>query len=148
MEIRAHGIKITVEEGRSIQGLPFIAELSGHSLTHPSTASAYLTAASFASYTFSLAPPSPPPSPGSDDDDEDPSPYCVFGISLSTVLECLNIFGNATPTGGGKEWSGGGEKKGGRRSGRGEEEIEKKDDGKITSLRMSYSGEGHPLVLL
>ena len=112
------------------------------------SASAYLTAASFASYSFTLDPP-PRASPALDDEEaEEDSAYCVFGISLSTVLECLNIFGNATPAGGGKEWMGKGEREGGRGGRRGGEDIEKKDDGKVTSMRMSYSGEGEPLVLL
>lgn len=73
------------------------------------------------------------------------------------MLECLNIFGNA---GGGatapKDWSAsGGESNSYRRgssrfggSGPGGAEIEKKDDGKVTSLQMTYAGEGEPLVLL
>ncbi|KAL8278047.1 hypothetical protein RQP46_009507 [Phenoliferia psychrophenolica] len=78
VDIQAHGIKITVEEGRSIQ------------------ANAYLQANTFSSYTFT-APrpdhtPTPAPNDEDDDDDDDPSPHCSFGISLSTMLECLNIF--------------------------------------------------------
>ncbi|ORY37884.1 Rad1/Rec1/Rad17 [Leucosporidium creatinivorum] len=125
MEIRDHGIKITVEEGRSIQ------------------AAAYLTSNSFASYSFTLeAPARASPTPSTDSQDmEDDAPHCIFGISLSTVLECLNIFGNATASGGGggKEWP---------RRMSDQAELEKKDDGKVTSMRMSYSGEGEPLVLL
>lgn len=85
--------------------------------------------------------------------EEDNAPFCIFGISLSTVLECLNIFGNATAAGGGgtKDWPGkGGEssfRRGGRRTSD-QAELEKKDDGKVTSMRMSYSGAGEPLVLL
>lgn len=72
------------------------------------------------------------------------------------MLECLNIFGNA---GGGaagfKDWSASGEANNYRRGsdrfgGNGPigPEIEKKDEGKVTSLQMSYAGEGEPLVLL
>lgn len=84
---------------------------------------------------------------------EDDAPFCIFGISLSTVLECLNIFGNATAAGGSgaKDWPGKRDESSFRRGGRrtsDHAELEKKDDGKVTSMRMSYSGEGEPLVLL
>lgn len=65
------------------------------------------------------------------------------------MLECLNIFGNATGGGGGFKGGDGGA--GFRKKGDGverERERSGKDDGKMTSLRMSYAGPGEPLVLL
>ncbi|KAK4053338.1 checkpoint clamp complex protein Rad1 [Microbotryomycetes sp. JL221] len=169
MEIRKHGIKITVEEGQSLQ------------------ANAYITASSFAFYMFEK--PKLDSSSNdvhvrhntndidnddADDNDSDQERdnvvneqdlYCCFGISLNTVLECLNIFGNAGSTGLTREWSsnkdeltdmrehqgGGGGGGGGGRYGRSRDnrfETEKRDDGNVTSLRMTYAGEGEPLVLL
>ncbi|SCV67375.1 BQ2448_6021 [Microbotryum intermedium] len=95
VEIRQAGIKFTVEQGRSVQ------------------ANAYLQAEAFDSYQFSLLPPNPSPrnqpagrAPSSDDpfnvkptegddDDDDNAPFVNFGVSIATMLECLNIFGNA-----------------------------------------------------
>lgn len=153
MEIRSHGIKITAEEGRSIQGAPSSPKdaVPRSRLTKQPAASAYLTSASFSSYSFTKeAPARASPTPSNDSQDmEDEAPYCVFGVSLSTILECLNIFGNAGSSGGGKEWGGkGGEESGGRGRRRDEAELESKDDGKVTSLRMTYAGDGEPLVLL
>ncbi|KAM0787227.1 hypothetical protein ACM66B_006465 [Microbotryomycetes sp. NB124-2] len=150
MEIRQHGIKMTVEEGRSLQ------------------ANAYITAASFSSFKFEI--PKDNQTRREDDSEEleedeeedDGSPYAGFGISLNTILECLNIFGNAGPTGLTKEWSTSHEdgEREGRGGGGGRErfarsradgsayQTEKRDDGKVTSLRMTYAGEGEPLVLL
>lgn len=58
----------------------------------------------------------------------------MFGISLTTLLECLNIFGNA----------GGGLGPGGY----GQDEGAKADGGGTTSLEMRYAGEGEPLIIL
>jgi cell cycle checkpoint protein len=87
-------------------------------------------------------------------------------VSLSTMLECLNIFGNAGGAStsvfkrefdeddedGGNGWKGkrrrmesegvDGDRRGGQRGGAGT------DDGKTTSLRLSYTGRGEPLVML
>ncbi|KAM0747330.1 Rad1-domain-containing protein [Meredithblackwellia eburnea MCA 4105] len=133
VDIQAHGIKITVEEGRSIQ------------------ANAYLSSDSFSSYSFTLE---DPVTSSSQDDDSDAgdAAHCSFGISLSTVLECLNIFGNAYSGSLTSSWKDGD----GRRSEAAERERDRereqrsiaKEDGKITSLRMSYAGDGEPLVLI
>ncbi|SCZ96551.1 BZ3500_MvSof-1268-A1-R1_Chr8-2g10290 [Microbotryum saponariae] len=119
VEIRQAGIKFTVELGRSVQ------------------ANAYLQAEAFDSYQFSLIPPGPsatsnrrdghtPSSedpfqvePAEGDINGDNAPFVAFGVSISTILECLNIFGNAgsgSASGGstgfsassGRQWSGGG----------------------------------------
>lgn len=87
-------------------------------------------------------------------------------VSLSTMIECLNIFGNAGGAStsafkrefddededGGSGWKGkrrrmdsedvDEERRGGQRRGAGP------DDGKTTSLRLSYAGRGEPLVML
>lgn len=101
---------------------------------HPLPANAYLKKSTFATYIFT-----PPPTPSYEDDDDEPdeldAPRCRFGLSLSTLLECLNIFGNA---GGGAGASG----KAGY-----EEEGGKPDAGGTTSLELKYSGEGEPLVI-
>ncbi|KDE06276.1 hypothetical protein MVLG_03435 [Microbotryum lychnidis-dioicae p1A1 Lamole] len=124
VEMRQAGIKFTVELGRSVQ------------------ANAYLQAEAFDSYQFSLNPPGPSATlnrrdeqlnaPSSDSDDPfqveladedingDNAPFVAFGVSISTILECLNIFGNAgsgaSPSGGstgfsassGRQWGGAG----------------------------------------
>ena len=112
------------------------------------------------------------------------SPYCQMSVSLSTILECLNIFGNAGAAaantfkkdggydsdgggggggddagggGGGSRWRGKRKRQGaaddddeegdgryGKRGGK----RETADEGKTTSLRLSYAGHGEPLVML
>ncbi|KAK4048905.1 checkpoint clamp complex protein Rad1 [Microbotryomycetes sp. JL201] len=130
MEIRKHGIKMTVEEGRSLQGRERRDDRN---------------------------------EPDNDDEDDEEL-YAGFGISLTTMLECFNIFGNAGSSGLTKEWTSstsfedrshdgqGGSRFGGRytrsRGDGSSYQTEKKDDGKVTSLRMTYAGEGEPLVLL
>ncbi|CEQ40850.1 SPOSA6832_02507 [Sporobolomyces salmonicolor] len=172
VRIDAEGIRMTVEEGRSIQ------------------AHAYITRACFTAYTFILSADSPsacfsplpsPPSPSSSSSSSSSSPppppeprgapYCQLTVSLSTMLECLNIFGNAGTAGGGNGFQtdqDGGERHGGgeggwkRRRGRGSGDDEEgrgraggrgrdqggADEGKQTSLRLSYAGIGEPLVML
>ncbi|GAA5993436.1 hypothetical protein JCM10908_002189 [Rhodotorula pacifica] len=177
------GIRVTVEEGRSLQ------------------AHAYVAANAFSSYTFQLeadnpaayvdAPRNQSDSPASSpaaanvpaDEDAMTSPYCQMSVSLSTILECLNIFGNAgaaasssfkregaggydsdgggggDDAGGGSRWRGkrkrqgaddddddedGGYGRYGRRGGK----AQTADEGKTTSLQLSYTGVGEPLVML
>lgn len=104
-----------------------------------------------------------------------------MSVSLSTILECLNIFGNAGAAaantfkkeggydsdgggddagggGGGSRWRGKRKRQGaadddddeegdgryGKRGGR----RETAEEGKTTSLRLSYAGHGEPLVML
>ncbi|GAA5876398.1 hypothetical protein JCM3774_005320 [Rhodotorula dairenensis] len=179
LKIDEAGIRVTVEEGRSLQ------------------AHAYVAANAFSSYTFQLAPndpaayvdapqgdpDSPASSPAADlqtDDQALTSPYCQMSVSLSTILECLNIFGNAGAAtanafkregGGGYDSDGGGDDDGGGgfrwrgkrrrqgadgddedegygRYGRRSGKNETADEGKTTSLRLSYAGHGEPLVML
>jgi cell cycle checkpoint protein len=97
----------------------------------------------------------------------DPSSlYCHTSISLSTLLECLNIFGNSGGGGaGGGKWSKGGGRgdregtsfdeegegygaRGRKRQGGGAEEEEAAVPKERTSLRISYKGLGEPLVML
>ncbi len=100
-------------------------------------ANAYLKRQTFSEYKYN-PPPQSTPVPTQDDDDDgfDPppgEPRCMFGISLITLLECLNIFGNA---GGGLGPGGYGPDEGA------------KDGGGTTSLEMKYAGEGEPLIVL
>lgn len=150
-EIMSEGIKVTVEEGRSIQGPPAPSHHSLHRTAHSRsradcrrshrTANAYLKKSTFDEYTFT-----PPlfstPTPTQDDGYEDDGgpPRCRFGINLATLLECLNIFGNA---GGGSGASSGEKGSGGRER----DEDKAGEGGGTTSLVMSYGGEGEPLVL-
>ncbi|GAA6030484.1 hypothetical protein JCM8097_006170 [Rhodosporidiobolus ruineniae] len=162
LKIDKIGLRFTVEEGRGLQ------------------AHAYINASAFSSYAFALSPTDdaarfddPPPaspasSPGSSPAPAEPDPDKVYAqtlISLSTLLECLNIFGNAggaglaSSSGGGRfrregtayddedGYGGGGRR---RRQGReGEDEREEAPPSKErTSLRISYKGLGEPLVLL
>lgn len=104
-----------------------------------------------------------------------------MSVSLSTILECLNIFGNAGAAtanafkrdgGGGYDSDGGVDDAGGgsgsrwrgkrRRQGADDDDDdegygrygrkggrnETADEGKTTSLRLSYAGHGEPLVML
>ncbi|GAA5887034.1 hypothetical protein JCM6882_009426 [Rhodosporidiobolus microsporus] len=166
LKVDAKGLRFTVEEGRGLQ------------------AHAYINSTSFSTYNFSLAPTdpaavtddagaSPPASPSSSPGAEDPPAnlYCHTSISLATMLECLNIFGNAGVSSGAAGGAGGGGKcdrgrrestfaegeeegygYGGRRRqvGRGgeDEEAEVMQPKEKTSLRISYKALGEPLVLL
>ncbi|GAA5911344.1 hypothetical protein JCM5296_007331 [Sporobolomyces johnsonii] len=160
VRIDAEGIRVTVEEGRSIQ------------------AHAYITRACFTTYTFVLSAdspsacfspaPSPSSSPSSSSSPEPRgTPYCQLTLSLSTMLECLNIFGNAGTASGANAFKkdhdgghgeggdeGGWKRRGGRRSGEDDERRGRgggrggADEGKQTSLRLTYAGIGEPLVML
>ncbi|GAA5833511.1 hypothetical protein JCM11251_003515 [Rhodosporidiobolus azoricus] len=166
LKIDSKGLRFTVEEGRGLQ------------------AHAYINSTSFSSYNFSLSPsdpaavtdeagPSPPASPSSSPAPEDPPAtiYCHTSISLSTMLECLNIFGNAGATGALGGGGGGGSRDrarrestfidgddesgygygGRRRQGRNREEdaeMEVVHNKEKTSVRISYKALGEPLVLL
>lgn len=162
----------------------------------PTSAHAYVSANAFSSYSFHLAPddpaayvdapepadspgPSSPPAGGSPQD-LPTNPYCQMSVSLSTILECLNIFGNAGGSGmlpfkreangddsddadggrggGANRWKGKRKRQGGDE----DDEVEGRrgrfpsrrahtagaEDGKTTSLRISYAGHGEPLVML
>ncbi|KAI5124511.1 hypothetical protein M0805_003035 [Coniferiporia weirii] len=93
----------------------------------------------------------------------------VLSFQLNTLLECLNIFGTASGSGGGSQ---AGHRQVWRRSEESDNEDESKAqrngqrkrsqnngnsridsffyraDGKGTSMRLSYAGEGHPLAML
>lgn len=118
--------------------------------------------------------------PVPDDDDEDDEeareeklrrrgpPHCEMVISLSTMLECLNIFGNAGVSnsnpfkkdydddGGetGRKRARGGDRDddedGGNRRGKNRRESGASggNEEKQTSLRLSYKGVGEPLIML
>ncbi|GJN94659.1 hypothetical protein Rhopal_007742-T1 [Rhodotorula paludigena] len=141
---------------------------------------AYIAASAFSSYQFELDPedpaayvdgrpePSDPSSSASPPSSPVPTsaPYCQMTVSLATILECLNIFGNAGGSsnpfkreGDGEDEEGGGcggRWRGGKRRRMGSEEYEEPrgggrlahEEGKTTSLRLSFAGEGQPLVLL
>ncbi|GAA5858210.1 hypothetical protein JCM8547_005692 [Rhodosporidiobolus lusitaniae] len=168
VKIDSQGLRFTVEEGRGLQ------------------AHAYMTSDSFSSYQLSLSPSDPAaisdepprsrsPSPSADDDEQgqerrNEALYCHTSISLSTLLECLNIFGNAglvaAPSSSSSRFKrdrsvredtfaddGGGYGGGGRRrqGGGGDhypQEEERAGPKEKTSLRISYKGLGEPLVLL
>ncbi|BGP58653.1 checkpoint clamp complex protein Rad1 [Rhodotorula sphaerocarpa] len=178
LKIDEAGIRVTVEEGRSLQ------------------AHAYVSANAFSSYSFHLAPddpaayvdapepadspgPSSPPA-GASPQDLPTNPYCQMSVSLSTILECLNIFGNAGGSGmlpfkreadgddsdaaeggrggGANRWKGKRKRQGGDEDDEDEgrrgrfpsrrAHTARAEDGRTTSLRMSYAGHGEPLVML
>ncbi|GAA6005884.1 hypothetical protein JCM11491_004049 [Sporobolomyces phaffii] len=191
------GIRVVVEEGRSIQAHAFMAKtcFSTYSFTlSRSSPSPYYAATPPAdvrdveSESEQTPPPPRTPSPpasdadGEEDDDvgggEDGTrrrrrrrgqvPHCEMTISLSTMLECLNIFGNAGVVSTnpfkrdheGDNLEDGGRKRGrrdegdedegrdGRRGKRGRESGGLAAEEKQTSLRLSYKGIGEPLVML
>ncbi|KAL1744267.1 Rad1/Rec1/Rad17, partial [Schizophyllum fasciatum] len=125
--ISQDGLKIIVEEARSILGV------------------AYIWPGVFDEYAYT------PPDPN------DPDTGAAVEIPLATLLECLNIFGSAGPGGAPsgtahKKWfraeDGSGEEDGGPRGGRGIEHYLGGASEKRTGLRLSFMGEGHPMVLL
>ncbi|GAA5935409.1 Rad17p [Sporobolomyces koalae] len=175
LKIDEIGLRMIVEEGRSIQ------------------AHAFMSKTCFKTYNFDLPRDSPsayfdqtPPPDAHDVDSESPTPHsqdpndeqtprgpphCEMTISLATMLECLNIFGNAGVTSsnpfkkefgsdeagdggdGGRRrgWRGDGadediEGRGGARGKRGSRESGGEE--KQTSLRLSYAGIGEPLIML
>lgn len=103
------------------------------------------------------------------DEEEDTNRNTVLSFQLNTLLECLNIFGTATgPVSGGlsgprQSWrrtgdtdeeEGGDQRQGGQRRRKTPDNNGKIDnffsraDGKGTGMRISYAGEGYPLVVL
>lgn len=107
------------------------------------------------------------------EDEDDPGAGTMISFQLSTLLECLNIFGTATgpPNGGfskaprqswqraneGSDYEGdtqtnrqsGGNRRGNQANTNGRiDAFFPRSDGKGTGMRISYAGEGHPLVLL
>lgn len=101
-------------------------------------ANAYLKFSTFSSYTFNPPPQASPTPSHQDDNSFDPpppdEPRCRFGVSLTTLLECLNIFGNAGGGLGTNTF--------------GADDGTKGDRGGTTSLEMRYAGEGEPLIIL
>ncbi|GAA5821102.1 hypothetical protein JCM3770_005518 [Rhodotorula araucariae] len=88
LKISHEGLVVTVEEGRSLQ------------------AHAYIARDAFSTYAFHLDPDNPaayidPPATATalsspEPEPEPPQPvHCQMTVSLATILECLNIFGNA-----------------------------------------------------
>ncbi|KPV72745.1 uncharacterized protein RHOBADRAFT_55438 [Rhodotorula graminis WP1] len=179
VKIGVEGLVVTVEEGRSLQAHAYISRDAFSTydfFLSPDNPAAYVDApaprssASPGPFSPSQPPSSPPPAAGGG------APYCQLTVSLSTVLECLNIFGNAGGSanpfkregerpaggdgGGDDEGAAGGGWRGRRGRGRrGSEDGEEggrygrrggaaQDDGKTTSLRVSYAGQGEPLVML
>lgn len=109
-------------------------------------ANAYLTASIFENYTFNVPQPERPDPNATPESTPEPEPIdevkpVTFEISLSTLLECLNIFGNA----GGVSASSFTEKKSSFRKNHEEREV---SHGSATAMRMSYAGIGEPLILL
>lgn len=112
--------------------------------------------------------------PSEPDDEDDPeSVGTMISFQLNTLLECLNIFGTATgPQNGGSlkaprqpwqrtnedsenegeaktERQTGGVKRGNKSASEGRiDSFFPRSDGKGTGMRISYAGDGHPLVLL
>lgn len=107
------------------------------------------------------------------EDEDDPGAGTMISFQLSTLLECLNIFGTATgPPNGGfskaprQSWQranegsdnegdtqtnrqSGGNRRGNQANTNGRiDAFFPRSDGKGTGMRISYAGEGHPLVLL
>ncbi|BGP21082.1 checkpoint clamp complex protein Rad1 [Rhodosporidiobolus nylandii] len=148
------GLRVTVEEGRGIQ------------------AHAYINSTAFASYKFQVdrddpaarlddPPGSPGSSPVPEATEDEPDLHCLTSVSLSTMLECLNIFGNAGGSGssgnpfkreressvdGGEDGPGGRGRR--RKQGAAREEAEEPIGKERTSLRISYKASGEPLVML
>ncbi|KAL1698803.1 Rad1/Rec1/Rad17 [Schizophyllum commune] len=128
--ISPDGLKVIVEEARSILGV------------------AYIWSGIFDEFTYTAP------------DPEDPDTGAAFEVPLSTVLECLNIFGSAGPgaassSAAHKKWrraedeeEGDGEGEGRRRGGKGIEHYIGASGDNRTGMRLSFLGEGHPMVLL
>ncbi|KAF8458016.1 Rad1/Rec1/Rad17 [Terfezia claveryi] len=73
VQISSDGIRVSVEDSRVMQG------------------HAFLDSKLFTTFTFHLPPPSPQQQPESQPD-EDPDTTVTFNISLSALLECLQLF--------------------------------------------------------
>lgn len=172
------GLVIKVEEARTLLG-------SYHVFSHSAyphnrcTATAFVKADIFDEYTYT--PPSsssskrsrnrrsqsnsPPPSSQTDNSDDNPEEHenVVFEIPLTTLIECLNIFGTAGPISQSSVNNGKKERKWRRaddddEGGFGEERDARRGpidnyfsggkDEKRTGMRMSFAGPGYPLTLL
>ncbi|KAI5825395.1 Rad1-domain-containing protein [Schizophyllum commune Tattone D] len=129
--ISPDGLKVIVEEARSILGV------------------AYIWSGIFDEFTYTAP------------DPEDLDTGAAFEVPLSTVLECLNIFGSAGPgaassSAAHKKWRRAedeeegedGDGAGRRRGGKGIEHYIGASGDNRTGMRLSFLGEGHPMVLL
>ena len=149
MQVDEGGLKLIVEEGRSVQGSSIrLSWLSTDPADRqPDAAHAYVTSDTFASYEFN--PPAPRLNLTPPDDGDPPVPGITFEICLKTLLECLNIYGNAMPLGGGNpnDYERRYENPNPNFRRRNDEERGEKAD-KITAMRMHYAGVGEPLVIL
>ena len=91
VQISNDGIRVSVEDSRVMQGFP--TRLPLHSLTysrHQTPGHAFLDNKLFTTFTFHPPPPSRQPET---QPDEDPDTTVTFNISLSALLECLQLFG-------------------------------------------------------
>lgn len=135
-------------------------------LTSCIAATAYVFSDIFDEYTYtppSLSASQPAPSQG-DADAEAEDTATALEIPLSTLIECLNIFGTAGASAASaaskaKKWhraddepelgDAGGGGSGGMSNGRGRiDQFFSAGGEKKTGMRMSYEGPGYPLTLL
>ncbi|KII89284.1 hypothetical protein PLICRDRAFT_139696 [Plicaturopsis crispa FD-325 SS-3] len=151
IQVEAGGLVVTAEDARSLLG------------------TAYIFAAVFDEYTFNAG--SLPRTHANDDEreeveGEEEAEGTSFEIPLSTLIECLNIYGTASSTLSStlsssakhKKWrrehdDSGDEGGGGGRGGRGIEQYFTAGGGggggeKRTGMRLSFAGPGYPLTLL
>lgn len=133
-------------------------------LTTSIAATAYVFSDIFDEYSYTLPPVSAsqtaPSQAGSESDPEDPA--TALEIPLTTLIECLNIFGTAGPSAAStasktKKWHraeneqdpGDGGASGETGSGKGRIDSFFSAGGeKKTGMRMSYEGAGYPLTML
>lgn len=127
-------------------------------------ATAYVFSDIFDEYTYTPPPVSASqPGPSQADSESDPEdPATALEIPLTTLIECLNIFGTAGSTAAStasktKKWHraedesdpGDGGGSGGAASGKGRIDSFFSAGGeKKTGMRMSYEGAGYPLTML
>ncbi|KAA1477107.1 Rad1-domain-containing protein [Dentipellis sp. KUC8613] len=150
--ITSSGFTVAVEEARSVLATAYVfADIFDEYTYTP----APTPAPRAHTPTSSLTPPPPTATPAEDK-------TTVLEIPLATLIDCLNIFGTAGAAGGGakhKRWlrpgddddadrDGDGDGAGGRGRGKIDQYFTAAGGEKSTGMRMTYTGEGHPLTLL
>lgn len=123
------------------------------SILRTGTALAYLPSGIFQTYTYNAPPPDSSATETPSQQGEEPDSSTCIEINLETLLQCLDIFGNAGVPNESKF-----KKKKNYNRDRDEDEEDELDDryskapveksGKATAMQMSYAGQGHPLVVL
>ena len=161
LNVNKAGLIVYVEEARTTRSEEYQYLFTKPLLSSFLTVAAYIRRELFEEFEFNAI--------EQDTEDTQVDSSTMLSFQLSTLLECLNIFGTATGSSSGSNVSrqpwqredsdnegqaGAEAQNGGRhaqnqtRPNRRIDSFFPRSDGKGTGMRVSYAGQGHPIVLL